>query len=382
MKALFEPLPQGMTPTENLSVVLSDTFMFEETDLESYLAARAGTQANHTKRTPTLFLPKVEVENPLQWATLVHEMGHAIYEPAFCPLSGDEIQVITAGNAAGIDILNSWLQEIFCDFVSLYLLGPAYLAAFIDFMLVVSSEGLLEEASESHPPPALRIHLMSRSLELQDIESRFELPLFGKWQDVGGFFVQMMHSRRSIQRIHYNPPLQDLNALPIDTHELRIRLEEKISELLPAEIRLPPFDKKRFSCLSRRLQDGVPIGSCSLVETIGTEKTDALADLDFMDRGLEGGDPENPDEILTKLHNVGKRISESPCKIAEIVNAGWLYKCEHIYARVVEKIDSLDDENERMLNTSLCNLDNLLRNSIETAYLGSLLLPALVNSVD
>jgi hypothetical protein len=67
-------------------------------------------------------------------------------------------------------------------------------------------------------------------------------------------------------------------------------------------------------------------------------------------------------------------VVETPCTIAEILNAGWVYKCEEIYARAAENLHMLDNTMESTFQSDVLTLDDLLRNSIETARLHSLFL--------
>jgi hypothetical protein len=372
VKALFEPIRSESTPTQNLSVVLSDAYMFEETDLAALLSKKLDPLHGRETQTPTLFLPKIEVENPLRWATLVHEMGHAIYAPSDSFLTEAEVHAMTKGRPEGIKIVNSWFEEIYCDFISLHLLGPAYLAAFIDFLLSISTEGILERASDSHPPPRLRIQLMCWDLQQKGISANFADDLFNGGTDMARFFDEMFGQRTKAERMYLTPSFQNFEGA-FDAHDFRLRLEKAVEDRFPTRITLPPFDKDRFSCLSERLQIGVPIGSSSIVEVSERENASALKDLKSIQESLTNGSDPEPEQLTKALDNVRIRIKETPCNIAEIVNAGWLYKCEHIYKDAVTTIDSFDKEKEESFDKALLNLDNLLRNSIETAYLCSLL---------
>jgi hypothetical protein len=84
-------------------------------------------------------------------------------------------------------------------------------------------------------------------------------------------------------------------------------------------------------------------------------------------------------KLNKSLAAVRARVREAPCTIAEIVNAGWLYKCEQIYADAAARIQKFDIDNgmDEEFALKLLNLDNLLRNSIETSYLATLFSPYL-----
>jgi hypothetical protein len=377
VRALFEPAARELPFPQAISVVLSDTYMFEETDLATYLADKSGLPIPPHK-TPTLFLPKVEVENPLQWAGLVHEMGHALFKPVKDLFSPDEINAITRGSEYGKRMLNSWVEEMYCDIISLHLLGPAYLASFVDFITLAGSGGFLEEASDTHPYPPMRIYVMWRNLGLREIRASFQNRLFERWDDISEFFYSLFELRSRAERQHFAPPLQEVSALPAVAHELRSRLEERVNKLLPFPSALQTFDKRKFSNLSKRLSNGIPIGAYSPVQ-IEVGDDEARMSLKELAGVLLRGDVSDASILSKPLASVRARVREAPCTIAEIVNAGWLYKCEQIYADAATRIQRFDKGMEEEFALKLLNLDNLLRNSIETSYLATLFSPYLTS---
>src|SRR6266851_5857422 len=133
----------GDSQHEHFTLIFSDTYMFEETDLVSYLEGEI-SRSLQRKALPALFLPKVEAENPLQWASLVHEFVHAKPRPVTQLLPEREIERIVGRAPGAREILENWATELYCDAYSLRLLGPAYLAAFIEFVILVGPQGLLE----------------------------------------------------------------------------------------------------------------------------------------------------------------------------------------------------------------------------------------------
>lgn len=371
VRALFEPFSNLMKPKGTFSVVLSDTYMFEEVDLSLYLSEQAGLTINSGHRTPTLFLPKVESENPLQWGTLVHEMGHGITEPIneiFARIEGD---VISGGTSKGKEMLLNWIEEVYCDVVSLHLLGPAYLASFIDFIVIIGSEGFLESFSLSHPPPRYRIWLMYQVLEKKGITANFLNPLYNNFPELGGFFYWLFEERCKAERGLFAHPLEDTSKLWINMRNFRDRIEEQVEDIVPFEKAIPTFDPRKFKKLYDRLQEGIPIGSYSLVK-IESEDDEALEALRWIDKNIQCKEGTNREEHKEYLKKALKRVKETPCTVAEIINAGWLFKCERIYLDLIMDLNSLDPDMEQEFGRQLFRLDDLLRNSIETSFLNSL----------
>jgi len=371
VKAVFENFGAGLTKNKDLSVVLSDTYMFEETDLATYLAQRAGISNKNNLQTPTLFLPKVEAENPLQWGTLIHEMGHAVAEKVKTIMTPAEVKAIAGDSEVGTHVLFDWLEETYCDLISLHLLGPAYLASFVEFIMVIGSEGFLEKASATHPHPRMRVFTMFSRLEKRSVKCSFSCDETKPWGDLASLYYKLFEDRCRLEREHLNPPFQAVETLPINVAQFRTCLEAHVEEVVPIDKSLKTFDQRKFSKLSQRLEDGIPIGSYSPVQVEKGDK-EALESMKLLRKRLQSGKTENRTEIETHLNSIRSRVRETPCTIAEIVNAGWLYKCEKIYYEALSKLGSFGPEQEEKFKAQLFSLDALLRNSIETSYLNTL----------
>jgi len=72
-------IPEERRPRK-VSAILSNNYSFEESDLSSYfeyVLDTANVSVSFKAETPTVFLPKIERDNALNWSILVHECGHA-----------------------------------------------------------------------------------------------------------------------------------------------------------------------------------------------------------------------------------------------------------------------------------------------------------------
>jgi len=119
-------------------------------------------------------VPHPPLDWPLNHALVFHEMGHAVYRNA-SPSLGASVPSELQDHAGQTDLFErlelakkrslylkmvaSWSEELYADAVGLLMLGPSYLSA---FCRVLGGFFSLDGASATHPPTALRIHLMGR----------------------------------------------------------------------------------------------------------------------------------------------------------------------------------------------------------------------------
>jgi hypothetical protein len=159
-------------------------------------------------------IPAVEYDQALLHCILAHEMGHPLYEmlkiaDTLGPIKVDEgflkafmNQVKQDPNfqAAGLDelkfvqyltstmnrIIPAWIEELAADQFGLLLFGPAYLLAYIN---LGSSVGLLDSASDSHPPDRFRLKTIFDLLDKRydaKVFSQSTKDFLGVWRPVVG----------------------------------------------------------------------------------------------------------------------------------------------------------------------------------------------------
>jgi len=142
IKSVLEFIPSKRRP-KKINVILSNIYSFLETDLSSYIEdvlIVTDIQMNPQNQTPSIFLPKIERDNPLNWAILVHECGHVDSQGISDLLQRPEI-IPPQADSLTTEILRRWVEEIYCDLFATKILGPAYLASFATFALVVAGGG-------------------------------------------------------------------------------------------------------------------------------------------------------------------------------------------------------------------------------------------------
>jgi hypothetical protein len=385
VRALFDPVQSSESIPRKVSIVLSDTYMFEELELSSYLSEGGNTHRVILPSAPTLLLPKLEAGNPLHWGTLVHELGHALSdaprnwlksEPVFA-----HIESIVGDKPA--TIVESWAEEFYCDFLGLRLLGPAYLLSFVDFLVLPGIKSNLLSATRTHPFARERVNSMATAIKIAQVQVPFTAPLNGQWGDVSEFAADLFNHRCRAGKEH----LGDRGANPeIDARAFEALVKRPLLEKFGGSP--SPLNAKRLHLLIARLKRGVPIGSLpqfqindsqvEMDDTIKRLRQDLMEDTIKRSREELVEHDALPDpRISSAIQMLQDGIKEEPVSISEIINAGWLFKLEHVYNPLIQRLHEVEIESETAngFAEKLAQLDGLLRNSIETSYLGSLFSP-------
>lgn len=367
VKSLFKSLPE---PHNNVSIVLSDSYMFEEVDLSRYLEFRLNhynIPAELGEIRPTLFLPKIEYSNPLNWSILVHEMGHVLNKPLSEIFSGSEILEIST-TADSIIMLENWTEEVWCDLIALKLLGPSYLASYITFSLLLASSGNIEGSSSTHPADRFRINIMKDYLEKMGIELKIQCD-FTDFNNITDFFDNLFEDRCCFERENIILDLPPHSQFPINYHKFRDLLIDKIDGLTQDTITNLEIDNEKIRILTERLSSGILIGS-----SFGRQNPDALlGKLEELEKIIKNKDPR--DKINNLMKELLCGVKEYPCNIGEIINAGWLYKCEKLYPKMIDLFfynSSRMNDCLKIFQNDISLLDDKLKKSIEISYVHGL----------
>jgi len=361
IKSVLAFIPRARRP-EKVSVILSNSYSFEESDLSSYfeyVLRTTNVRVAFQKETPTVFLPKIERDNPLNWAILVHECGHADYEGIEKLFQGQQI-IPDQVDAPTKSILRRWAEEIYCDIFATQILGPAYLASFATFALVSAGAGGAEIATETHPADIVRICIIREVLE----KNNLKLALAGPWldcDDVASFFYNVLEERTKLDR-NYVRSVVPQPRLPFILQDFVDIICEQNDELISLSRQLTLRDFSRIDHLARqRLSRGIPIGAYQNPELVEREMKNSL-EVSFE---------------AQKFNEVKEAVQESRTLLWEIVNAGWVYKIENLYPAAFELFFYPSDVplQERLTSwgEELEKIDRLLLKSIESSEIQRLM---------
>lgn len=360
VKSVLEFIPEDRRP-QKVSVILSNDYSFEESDLSSYfeyVLRTTNVRIAIQRETPTVFLPKIERENPLNWAILVHECGHADYE-GINRLFREGQMIPDQVDDYTKDVLHRWAEEIYCDIFATKVIGPAYLASFSTFALGTAGAGGAEIASETHPADIVRICIIREVLEKNNLKVALMKP-WDTFEDIASFFYYVLEERTKLDRKYVRTAVS-WPQLPLILQDFVDAICEQIDELLSLRRQLTPGDFSRIPFLMKRLSDGIPISAYHGPEVA---------------KPTTGNSQEAKDQVedFTKLKDT---VKEHRTLLWEVVNAGWLHKIVNLYPYAFRLFftPSGPELEEKVVRWSeeLEMTDRLLLKSIESSEIQKLL---------
>lgn len=347
---------------KKVNVVLSNRYSFEESDFSSYLKyvlRETGVSVDIQSKSPTVFLPKIERDNPLNWAILAHECGHIDHigiENILKQLGSISAKADTSTRK----VLERWAEEIYCDLFATKILGPAYLASFSMFAFVSAGAGGSEMAHATHPADIVRIWVIQEILQKDNLKVAIQESKLNGANDMASFFCNILEERIKSDRNYIKFTLKQPQS-PLVLQELVDVICDQIDHVISLNRKLTLKDFTRTDGLSKRLAKGIIIGSYKNPESIKAIKESF---------SIETADNQ-------KLNDAKEAVQEARTLLWEIINAGWLYKIESIYP---EAFDIFFSSNDKTLKEKLSgwgekleSMDRLLLKSIESSEIQRLM---------
>lgn len=343
---------------KQINVVLTNDYMFFESNL-TWLFSNILNDKNITSQlveeNPTVFLPKIDYDNPLNWTILAHECGHTDLKGIEKLLSNDKL---IPSNVVGKDktILENWVEEIYCDLIATKILGPAYLASFSTFVLLLSGIKGNEKSSETHPSNVLRINLIQEYLESKGIKVPINQSYLGN-TDLSSYYYYMLENYNETSRKFLNPNSYQL-APSIDTTLILDTISEEVDEIVKLDLTLTTDDFKRIESLKERLAKGITIASFQDIDKLKEARVKYKLDAED---GIS----------LKELNEAKESLQEKRAMLWEIINTGWINKVENIIPAAI----SLFFENDQVsfvdkvetFSNELEKNDHILLKSIESS---------------
>ena len=355
VKSVLEFIPSSRRPGK-VNIILSNMYSFLETDLSSYVEdvlSATDVHVDFQDQSPSVFLPKIERDNPLNWAILVHECGHADFQ-GNSRLHEQLESILAQADAPSKKILQRWAEEIYCDLFAAQILGPAYLASFATFALVVAGGGGSEISSETHPADVVRISIIHETLEKSKLKVVLTEPKLDS-NDISSLFYNALEERVKLERQYIRLPLEQPQPQFI-LQDFVDAICEQVEQTISLSQQLTVKEFARIDDLAKkRLSKGILIGSYQNPQLTESAKGD------FSEGRINS----------QKLNEAKNAVRESRVLLWEIVNAGWLHKIENVYPRAfVLFFDSNDkplEEKVKSLGEELEGMDRLLLKSIESS---------------
>jgi hypothetical protein len=341
---------------KKVNIVLTNEYNFLEGNL-TWLFADILSNNNISiqlkEENPTIFLPKIDYDNPLNWAILAHECGHTDTKGIEDLLNNP--QIIPNGiSEQNKIILQSWVEEIYCDLIASRVLGPAYLASFCTYALLEAGIDGNEKNYKSHPANIVRISIIQEYLENMNIIVPLNKALLG-CSDIGSYYYNMLEKYNEISRKFLNS-YSSSDSLPFDLTELIDTISEQVDNIVKLKISLTNDDFLRIKILKERLSNGITIASYQDLEKLKKAKKN------YPEKNV----------TIEELNTAKDALQETRTKLWEIINAGWLNKIECLFPKSIELFFSGEDDSSlnkkiESFSNELENYDNVLLKSIESS---------------
>lgn len=351
-------------PTERrprkVNIVLSNRYSFEEGDFSAYLKGilnEIGMPVDIQSKIPILFMPKIEWDNPLNWAILAHECGHI-------DRAGIQktIQLLSTINIDSKEMIERWAEEIYCDIFAANILGPAYLASFTTFALLKNRAGESDTHTQTHPADIIRLSVMQEIFKKNKIKVAISKSKLSHANDVSSFFNNILEERIELDRRGWPTYTHKPPVPPFVLQQFVDKIYDEVDKIANLNQQLTLKDFSRIKYLSeKRLSKGITIGSYRNHD-LAEEFKKHLSSKEFCEKDLDAA----------KM-----AAQESRTLIWEIINTGWLHKIENVYPRAIEMFFSKKGkklkEKLKEWDVELKSIDRLLLKSIESSEIQRLM---------
>lgn len=356
LKNVLDFIPEDRRP-EKVNIILSNSYSFAEVDLYEDILSLADIRGNlkGEGQSPSIFLPKIERDNPLNWSILVHECGHVDHQGITNLLETPTIAAAYETPAIK-ELFSKWFMEIYCDLFATKILGPAYLTSFVTFALLSAGAGGSEVASLTHPADIFRISIIHEVLKNSNLKIVLSDPVLG-FDDLSSLFFNMIEERTKLDRKYMHLSVKKPSKLRLG--ECVDIICEEVDKIISLNQQLTIKDFARVDSLAGRLEKGILIGASPDPDKINSMKKDLEQNI-----------------TAKKLEEVKGAIQESRVLPWEIVNAGWLYKVKKVYPQSFDIFFStneltIEDKIEKW-GEDLEGMDRLLLKSIEASEIQAL----------
>jgi hypothetical protein len=172
---------------------------------------------------PTVFVPSDFGDDLLRWPAVSHEIGHVVWRemPGFARelrrSLALEVEPLIPAGPRSFDLrrcYGAWLEELFCDFFAVVLLGPPALRGMTAMFASEAREDLVwavarEARYDDHPPPQLRIQLAAHALWVMGFDAEAK-QLLREWSAQVG--EQPMYGFRALMTPPFGIPSQAVEA--------------------------------------------------------------------------------------------------------------------------------------------------------------------------
>lgn len=344
------------------SIALTDDYNFIEYDLRNVLSSDLVSNRfdalSPQSRNVVLALPKAEVDNPLMWAILAHEIAHTMIDSY--KIVENEVLARTPGykkaDEISRNVYRNWSTEICADLIALRLLGPSYFFS-------LASMGLLLDppiVTADHPAMTLRVSTLESVLRKDYPYWIIDCPYADNvnvaQQGLIPFFSDLVRYKYDLwTEARYRRYFQPTGDSEAKTLQLQPNRDLIIEALERAHVPVTHLaSSEEISRLFKVLSTGQPVSS---------QFADGF-NYEAFHKKLH--DVKNADELYSILPP-----PEEPLTLATILSCGWLFKVYNNYTYLSQEIVakqsllSLEESYSKAINSR----NELLQNSLSRAFM-------------
>jgi hypothetical protein len=361
LREIQQTFPDPAIRENNPDVLLSEIFNYGEIDLHAALEWKLREVKIFTavpgKETIVIVLPYTQVNNPLMWTIISHEVGHfaekrySLGRTVLAKILKCDISAVPESTEL------DWVEEFISDLVAIRSLGPAYLLSFISLTISQSSLG---SPSLTHPSDLGRVKILFDDLTrncLSSVVPSFQA-LVSKSVDL--YNEKFRFNQRYLADKDMGPsaihgtPIQDVIAMINQELDDRKMTRLGVDSLRSAEN------------LAAQLAQGQPISAFQ------PRRAKLKEDLAQLDKHIADKDQVRAKDLFCQMR---KELVETPCTCTEIINAGYLHKYTTVLPAILERLteSSLEDY-AREYRTTLIEFDRQLKVSLQTVEIHKLFL--------
>lgn len=363
LREIQDAFPAAGISKNETDVLLSETFNYGEIDLHTAIEWQL-QQARILKTVPgeetiVIILPYTQVNNPLMWTIISHEIGHfaekyhALGKKVLGKVLGCAPDKVTEGTEL------DWIEELISDAVATRLLGPAYLFSFVSFTILQS---LLGRPSVTHPSELSRVRVAFEELKRSCLTDAVPIA-----KGVTTKIVQLFEEKFSFNEKY----LGDKHLGPSTIHSTPIA---EVVSLITQELEDLKMGKLSTEALGRSEALAVALAKGQPVSALRKERTGLQPRIDALRESLDAPGTKNND-IGKAFSEIRNCMVEEPSTCAEIINAGYIHRYQEILPQILDGLaGSTVAEYGVQHKKSITQIDRLLKVSLQATEIHKLFL--------
>jgi hypothetical protein len=363
LREIQQAFPDAGIRDNETDVLLSETFNYGEIDLHTAIEWQL-QQAKILKSVPgketiVIILPYTQVNNPLMWTIISHEIGHFVekYHSLGKKVLG-KILACPPGNVTeGTEL--DWVEELISDAVAIRLLGPAYLFSFASITILQSSLG---RPSRTHPSELLRVRVAFNELKRTCLTASVPIATALTTKLVDLFEEKFKFNEKYLGDKYMGPSA--VHARPTD--DVVALITQELDDLKIGK--LSNDSLIRSEALARALAKGQPVSA------LRKERIDLQSKVESLRQSLSGSTVSQA-EIMKTFFEIRDCMIEKPSTCAEIINAGYIHRYQNVLPQILNglagpAVNDYVPEHKKTIN----QVDRLLKVSLQATEIHKLFL--------